>query len=150
MRPGWQDEQVAADELGEPVGTESCGVLPAPAEVSLLDPQDAHSMVGLDFAACPLFHQRQPPAASPDVRTYFVLLGMVLLQKLQLATRSISTNCANGPRKLFAVKRSVARASLHYGAVRSLLAFFEVAEMDYCAPEEAEIAAQLLPCFNAC
>lgn len=38
------------------------------------------------------------------------------------------------------MKRSVTRASLHCEAVRSLLAFFEVAEMEYCAREEAEIA----------
>lgn len=79
------------------------------------------------------------PQSNSETKTHFVLVGMVLLQKLQLGTCGISTN-PNGPRKLFAVKRCVLPDSPHYEAIRAFLTFFQVAEVDYRAPDEPEVA----------
>ena len=78
------------------------------------------------------------PQGSAEAKAQLVMVGLAMLAKLQLATAALSTNI-NGPRKLLAVKRSVPRDHPHYPSLRAFLAFFDVPEQEYRAPEAEEI-----------
>ena len=67
-----------------------------------------------------------------------ILLGLVCLEKLQLAACGISTN-NSGPRKLFACKRHLPSDAPELAPVQSLLAIFEVPLEEYRAPTPGDV-----------